>query len=104
MDQIIGIAASVGVVLGLTLHFARQKRIADRYEKTIRTELLANGSLSLPELVVRLGLKDGFLNRGKVMNVLQPLVARGELVQEEPPGTTMRTRLSVLRFKIPTSA
>lgn len=33
MDQIIGIAASVGVVLGLTLHFARQKRIADRYEK-----------------------------------------------------------------------
>jgi hypothetical protein len=28
------------------------------------------------------------------------MVASGEIIQEEPPGTTIKNRLSVLRFRL----
>ena len=93
------IAPVVGVSVGLAIHFARQQRIAATMGDKIRAELAQTESLSLPELVRRVGLRDGFISRGKVMNVLGPMVAAGEIVQEEPPGTTIKTRLSVLRFR-----
>ena len=66
----------------------------------IRAELGTAESLTLPGLVTRLGMSDGFMNRGKVMAAINPLVAAGELAQEEPPRTTVTERLSVLRFRL----
>ncbi len=90
----------VGVAIGLGVYFAHQGRQSKDIGDRIRKELATAESLSLPELVVRLGLKDGFMSRGKVMGVLNPMVASGEVLQEEPPGTTMNDRLDVLRVRL----
>jgi hypothetical protein len=100
MDNVIGIASGVGVAIGLGIFYARQNKKAAVAGPQIM-EALREGSLTLPELVVRLGMKDGFVSRGKVVTLLNPMVARGELVQTEPAGTTMKDRLSVMRFALP---
>lgn len=100
LENVVSLAVGIGIFLGLVIHFARQKRLSKSIGEKIRRELAAVESLTLPELVTRVGLRDGFLSRGKVMNVLNPMVASGELSQEEPPGTTMKTRLGVLRFRL----
>ena len=94
------IAPGVGVGIGLAIHFARQRRMNAQLASKVLSELSRNESLTLPELVTRAGLSDGFMNRGKLMNAINPMVASGQLSQEEPPGTTMRNRLSVLRFRL----
>jgi hypothetical protein len=50
-------------------------------------------------LVLAAGLTDGFMSRGKVMSVLNPMVASGEVAQDEPPGTTVANRLAALTFR-----
>jgi hypothetical protein len=99
-QQIVGIAAGAGIGLGMTIHFSRQRRAAKGLAEKIRAELARSESVSLPDLVTRIGLRDGFMSRGKVMNAINPLVAAGEILQEEPPGTTIRNRLDVLRFRL----
>jgi hypothetical protein len=100
MDDLLRIAPAIGIAIGLGIYYARQGKVADDFEAKIRAELAGVDSLALPELVTRVGLKDGFMSRGKLMNVLNPMVASGELVQEEPPGTTMKDRLGVIRFRL----
>jgi hypothetical protein len=97
-EAFVSAAAAVGVTVGLVLQQSRQRAQVEAWKTKIVAEIGAAGALTLPELVVKLGLKDGFMSRGKVMTVLNPLVASGQLTQEEPPGTTMKNRLSVLRF------
>lgn len=94
------IAPGLGVGIGLAIHFARQRSMNAKLTTKILSELSKNESLTLPELVTRAGLRDGFLNRGKLMNAINPMVSSGQLSQEEPPGTTMKNRLSVLRFRL----
>jgi hypothetical protein len=96
----VSLGSALGIIIGLTLYFRTQKRRSASMGARIRSELATAESLTLPELVAKVGLRDGFLSRGKVMNVVNPMVAAGELLQEEPPGTTMKTRLSVLRFRL----
>jgi hypothetical protein len=99
-DDVLKIAPVVGVIIGMGIYQARQRTVATNMAEKIRNELASADSLSLPELVTRLGFKDGFINRGKVVNVLNPMVMSGELDKEEPPGTTMKNRLSVMRFRL----
>ena len=99
LEDVLRMVPAVGVAIGLGLFYARQNKQSAGMADKIRAELSATESLSLPELVVRVGLKDGFLSRGKLMNVLNPMIASGELSKEEPPGTTMKNRLGVLRFR-----
>ena len=101
-ESVLSIAPVIGVGIGLAIFFARQRRNSSVLGEKIRAELASAkpNAIVLPELVTRVGLQDGFLSRGKVMNVLNPLVASGEVVQEEPPGTTIQNRLKVLRFRI----
>jgi hypothetical protein len=101
IENIVGIASGVGVTIGLTIHFMRQRKQADAMQPKILRELAGADSLTLPELVVKMGMTDGFMNRGKLINILNPMVASGQILQEEPPGTTMKNRLSVLRFRLP---
>lgn len=103
-NTIVTVGAGLGIAVGLAIHFTRQKRLADDLGTKIRAELTRSEFLSLPELVTRVGLKDGFLSRGKLMNALQPMVAAGEVIQEEPPGTTVGNRLQVLQFRMPKDA
>ena len=99
-SAVVGMAVAVGIGAGLAVHFSRQAKISKGFADRIRAELRGAESLTLPELVTRLGLKDGFHSRGKLMGALNPMVAAGEVTQEEPPGTTMKDRLSVLRFRL----
>lgn len=99
-DTVLLAAPGIGVAIGLGIHMARQRRQNALLHTTILAELKKAESLTLPELVMRCGMRDGFLNRGKLINALNPLVAAGQLTQEEPPGTTMKNRLSVLRFRL----
>src|SRR5689334_4427498 len=99
-DSVLLAAPGIGVGIGLAIHFARQRKQNALLHEKILAELAKEESLTLPELVTRCGMKDGFLNRGKLINALNPLVASGQLTQEEPPGTTMKNRLSVLRFRL----
>lgn len=99
-DNIISIASGVGIVIGLSIHFMRQRQQGAILGEKILKELRGTDSLALPELVTRVGMRDGFINRGKIINVLNPMVASGQVLQEEPPGTTIKNRLSVLRFRL----
>ncbi len=99
-ENVVGIASGVGVTVGLLIHSMRQRKQAATLGEKVLAELRAAESLTLPELVVKMGLSDGFMNRGKMMNVLNPLVASGQVLQTEPPGTTMKNRLSVLTFSL----
>lgn len=99
-DPVLLAAPGIGVAIGLGIHLARQRRQNEQLHAKILAELNKEGSLTLPELVTRCGMRDGFLNRGKLISALNPLVASGQLTQEEPPGTTMKNRLSVLRFRL----
>ena len=98
--EMVGIASGIGVAIGMAIVAMRNNKKAAVAEPQIVAALKEKGSLTLPELVVMLGLKDGFMSRGKVVNILNPLVAKGLLVQTEPPGTTMKNRLSVLTFRL----
>lgn len=104
LEDVLKLVPAVGVAIGLGIFYSRQNKLSANLGDKIRAELLSTESLSLPELVVRVGLKDGFISRGKVMNVINPMVASGELSQEEPPGTTMKNRLGVLRFRLRTKS
>ncbi len=99
-EDVLKVAPVVGVAIGLAMYRARQSRVAGGMSDRIRKELAGVDSLSLPDLVTRLGMRDGFMSRGKVMTIINPMVAAGEVVQEEPPGTTVKTRLGVLRFRL----
>lgn len=94
------VVAGIGVAIGIGIFTARQGKAAKVAEPQILAALEEARTLTLPELVVKLGMKDGFMNRGKVVNLLNPMVARGVLVQTEPPGTTVRNSLSVLRYSL----
>lgn len=99
------LAPAVGVALGLGIYYSRNAKSGIALETRIREELAkartcGGEPLALPAIVQRVGLSDGFLNRGKVMSALAPMVASGEVLQEEPEGTTVRNRLEVLRFRL----
>lgn len=102
--DLVTLAPAVGVALGLGIYYSRSAKGGMVLEHRIREELAkarAFGEpLALPALVQRVGLSDGFIHRGKVMSALAPMVASGEVVQEEPEGTTVRNRLEVLRFRL----
>lgn len=100
IENIIGVASGVGVTIGLSIHFMRQRRQAAVLGEKILAELRAVESMALPDLVTKMGMRDGFINRGKLIQVLGPMVSKGLLVQEEPPGTTVKNRLSVMRFRL----
>ena len=100
VEDVLKIAPVIGVAVGMAIHFRRQQRLAEVMGAKIRDALFGVESLSLPELVVRCGLRDGFYNRGKLINVLNPMVTSGELVQETPPEATIKTRLGLLRFRL----
>ncbi len=99
-ENVIGVASGVGITIGLSIHFMRQRRQAAVLGEKILAELQAVESMALPELVTKVGMRDGFINRGKLIQVLGPMVSKGLLVQEEPPGTTVKNRLSVMRFRL----
>ena len=73
-DNAIMWAPGIGVGIGLAIHFARQRTQNANLGDKIVAELGKEESLTLPELVTRCGFKDGFLNRGKLLNALNPLV------------------------------
>jgi hypothetical protein len=100
MNAVLVIAPTVAIVVGLLVFGRMQARRAREWGARITQALSEPESLALPQLVTKLGLEDGFISRGKVMAVINPMVARGELRQEEPPGTTMANRLQVLRFRL----
>jgi hypothetical protein len=100
LETVLPLATGIGVGLGVVIHFARQRRLSAALGEKIFAALREEESLALPDLVTRVGMRDGFLNRGKVINVINPFVASGQILQDEPPGTTVRNRLSVLRFRL----
>jgi len=100
MDQILAIAGGVAVALGLGVYLARQAKQNAKLQEEIRAQLARQDTISLPDLVTRLGMKDGLMARGKVMNAINPLVASNDVLVEEPPGTTAANRLSVLTFRL----
>jgi hypothetical protein len=99
-EDVLKVAPGIGIGIGLAIYYSRQRKVAGDLGGKVRAALQGVESMSLPELTVLCGLRDGFMGRGKMLQVLQPMVAAGELVQEEPPGTTVSNRLSVLRFKL----
>jgi hypothetical protein len=94
MEFIISIGTSLGVAIGLFIHFRRQAKTSKAILEKVHAALTAEAK-TLPELVLAAGL----MSRGKLMTVLNPLVASGELIQEEPAGTTIANRLSMLTFR-----
>lgn len=99
-DEIFKFAPAIAVVFGLGIYVVRQNRKSIQMATKIREELGRVDSMTLPDLVEKLGLKDGFFNRGRVISTLNPMVAAGEVLQEEPEGTTIANRIVSLRFRL----
>ncbi|MCG6169773.1 hypothetical protein LFX25_20270 [Leptospira sp. FAT2] len=97
-DTIItSIVAGIGVALALGIVARRGKKL----EPSILKELQdAGGVLTLPELVKRIGLKDSFMNRGKVIQAIAPMVSRGEVVEIDDPNATVKNRLELKQFRL----
>ena len=102
-DDLLKIAPAIAVLAGLGTYVVWQNKRSLAMAAKIRTHLQAEQSIALPDLVEKLGLKDGFLNRGRVISTLNPMVASGEVIQEEPEGTTMTNRIVMLRFRLATT-
>jgi hypothetical protein len=100
MESVSTVAAAVGVAVGMGLVALRARGSAGGLGGRVRAELAKVDSASLPELAARLGMSDGFMSRGKLMQELQPMVSAGEVLQDEPAGTTVRDRLAVVRFRL----
>ncbi|WP_246838936.1 hypothetical protein [Leptospira yasudae] len=92
---------SIAVGIGVALAFAIIARRGKKLEPLILKELqAAGGSLTLPELVKRIGLKDSFINRGKVIQAVAPMVSRGEVVEIDDPNATIKNRLELKQFRL----
>jgi hypothetical protein len=99
-ENVLSIAPVVGVVIGMGIYTAAQRKKSAVLGEKILMELRAHESLTLPELVTKMGMSDGFINRGKLVNVLNPMVIAGQVTRAEPPGTTVKNRLSVVRYRL----
>lgn len=94
---IIGATSGIAVTLALFVLARRGKKL----EPLIYEQLSqAGGTLSLPELVTRLGFKDSFINRGKVIQAIAPMVQRGEVIEEDAPNATIKNRLELKKFRL----
>ncbi|RHX84243.1 hypothetical protein [Leptospira stimsonii] len=76
-------------------------RRGKKLEPLILKELQdAGGTLTLPDLVKRIGLKDSFINRGKVIQAVAPMISRGEVVEIDDPNATVKNRLDLKQFRL----
>ncbi|MBM9578096.1 hypothetical protein JWG45_13140 [Leptospira sp. 201903070] len=76
-------------------------RRGKKLEPLILNELkTSGGALALPELVKRIGLKDSFLNRGKVIQAIAPMISRGEVIEIDDPNATVKNRLDLKQFRL----
>lgn len=94
MFGIIGaLTASLAVFIASRRGAKLEPRILEELQK-------AGGSLRLPQLVVAVGLKDSFINRGKLIQAVAPLVRRGAVAEDDDPAATARTRLELKTFRL----
>jgi hypothetical protein len=99
MNETVLIAVTSGV--GVMLAFMLMARRGVKLEPKIREELSrAGGELLLPDLVQRVGLSDSFINRGKVIQALAPMIQRGEVTEEDDPSATVKTRLALKKIRL----
>ncbi|RHX89472.1 hypothetical protein [Leptospira stimsonii] len=76
-------------------------RRGKKLEPLILKELQdAGGALTLPDLVKRIGLKDSFINRGKVIQAVAPMISRGEVVEIDDPNATVKNKLDLKQFRL----
>ena len=99
-DNVLKFAPAIAIVFGLGIYVLRLNKKSLEMAAKIRELLGQTESLSLPDLVTKLGLRDNFLSRGKVISTLNPMVASGEVLQDEPPETNLATRLDEMRFRL----
>lgn len=99
-DNVLRFAPAIAVMFGLGIYVLRLNKKSIEMAAKIREQLGRTESLTLPELVEKLGLKDGFLSRGRVISTLNPMVASGEVIQEEPEDTKLVDRIHDLRFRL----
>lgn len=99
MDEttLTSIVAGIGVALAIALVARRGKKLEPLILKELQA---AGGALALPELVKRIGLKDSFLNRGKVIQAVAPMISRGEVVEIDDPNATVKNRLDLKQFRL----
>ncbi|EQA71558.1 hypothetical protein [Leptospira noguchii] len=101
MDPII--IKMIQSVWELIIHKMVTNRRRKKFEPLIRQELeSAGGVLTLPELVKRIGLKDSFYNRGRVLESVAPMVSRGEVIEEDNPNATIKNRLNLRKYRLTT--
>ena len=94
---LIGFATAIAVAGAV---FVASRRTA-KLEPKLRDALAqAGGELTLPALTVAVGFKDSFLNRGKVIQAIAPLVRAGAVLEIDDPSATTKTRLELKRFRL----
>jgi len=94
---LIGFATAIAVAGAV---FVASRR-AVKLEPKLRDALeQAGGELTLPALTAAIGLKDSFLNRGKVIQAIAPMVRSGAVVEIDDPAATAKTRLELKRFRL----
>ncbi|EMY77085.1 hypothetical protein LEP1GSC060_2090 [Leptospira weilii serovar Ranarum str. ICFT] len=74
-----------------------------KFEPLIRKELeAAGGVLALPELVKRIGFKDSFYNRGKVILLIAKMVSSGEVIEDNNRYASIENTLNLRKYRLTT--
>ncbi len=91
-----GIGAAIGVSIAMWLTQRRNKALAPSIEAKLRE----GGALTLPQLQEALQM-NGFMNRGRVVNALGPMVMAGQVEEiPAPEGTALLDRVNHIRYRL----
>ncbi|HEY0134655.1 MAG TPA: hypothetical protein VGB85_11260 [Nannocystis sp.] len=94
---LIGFATAIAVAGAIFVASRRAGKLGPKLRDALEQ---AGGELTLPALTAAVGFKDSFINRGKVIQAIAPLVRSGAVVETDDPAATAKTRLELKRFRL----
>jgi hypothetical protein len=105
MGMIVGFSVTIGLFLvyrnKIPLPFFKsRKKIKSYVTRTLETDLKSLGKITIPEILERSGVPDSFYNRGSAVIELGKLCLAKRIIEEEPPGCTMRDRLARRTYQL----
>ena len=95
---VVGIASGVGVTLATLWMWRRAASLGPKLGEVLQREQ----ELTASELAERIGLGSGWFATGRVIQALNPMVARGELVATVPANTPLTKRARATRYRVKT--
>src|SRR4051812_446746 len=105
LGTIVGFSVTVGLFIvfrnKIPLPFFKsRKKIKTYITQSLETDLKSVERITIPEILKRSGVPDSFYNRGSAVIELGKLCLTKRITEQEPPGCTVRDRLSRRTYQL----